>query len=295
MKKLNFLTVALISMLFFVSCGGNSNKEQDDEKDKHFEYPVGPIVQINSENKITGELSNYIKVTDMEYKLEFEQEYNYYNAIVQLKLKFTKSKNVGKDNRVGLNASILDENGVPLNEIKISSYDEKLVSLLKQGGNQEEWITFKSGTSDGIYFDDSLKIVNFFEKVKKATKITVTSEVYSVADNTTNSNSSSTDNSVSTDNSSSNENWDEILNNYEKFAKDYIDYTKKIVALQKKGDDASMTEVATLMPQAMQLNQDAAELGEKLQNAGSDLTSAQMTRYTKILTKFSQAALELSK
>lgn len=299
-KIINLFTFSLLTIYFLVSCGGSKVKE---EKDESFEYPIPPTVTIKAESKISGELSNYIKITDIDYKLEFNREYNQYIAVTQLKLKFVSRKNYPENKEVFLHASVLDESGVPFNEIKMIARDEKIVSLLKQGGNQEEWISFESGPGVRIHFEDSISIVNFFEKVKKATTITVSTEIYTSENNSNSANENNsttgTDNSENTDNavdsnSDSNENWDEALASYEKYTNDYIALVKKMKKLKGKTDNSSVMEYTSLMTDALKLNQDAQEFGTKMEDAKSDLTPTQLAKYMKIQLKLTAAIAELS-
>ena len=80
--------------------------------------------------------------------------------------------------------------------------------------------------------------------------------------------------------SSGGEDWDKILDEYEK-------YVDKTVALYKKaqaGDISAMTEYASLLESAQSLQ-------EKLENAGSDLSTAQAARLSKIAAKMAKAAM----
>lgn len=80
--------------------------------------------------------------------------------------------------------------------------------------------------------------------------------------------------------SSSKENWDKILDEYES-------YCNKLAALSKKamsGDMSAMTEYASLMEQA-------ESLGNKLENAESDMTTAQIARLNKIASKLASSMM----
>lgn len=284
MKKYNYIIIALFSVLFLVSCGGSKKSE---------------TVKVKPENsEISGDLSEYIQVVENEYELADD-----WGAKLSIKIKAIKQMEEADllDKDVELTISLLGENGMPVSgtgELKIDyTTKDKLLSLLKSGKG-EEVILFSSllGDYHADEHGDKVKKFSVYSKLKVVEK--TSSNTSNTVDNSKNNNKEEVKNEEKDEevaSKESNEDWDKILDSYEKFANDYIDYTKKIVALQKKGDNASITEMATLMPKALQLNQDATELGTKLQNASSDLTTAQMTRYTKIMTKFAQAALELSK
>jgi len=284
MKNLSILLV-FVSLVVLTSCGGSKEAKEKTIKVKNV--------------LITGEGNKYIKVVDGTYSLKPVE------ADISLSIKMeTVSKYTGEMSEhttlgnLSMNATDslgggLGDIGLPFSPSSTGDWDKIRTLLTSEPGTQMT-ITFKWS-----YFSSKEKQLYILENMG-GFEITNTDITNPGGQSNSNANSNTkTDNNSDKSNSNSkvtsNENWDEILDKYEKFATDYIDYTKKIVALQKKGDNASITEVATLMPKAMQLNQDAAELGTKLQNAGSDLTTTQMTRYTKIMTKFAAAALELSK
>jgi hypothetical protein len=79
-----------------------------------------------------------------------------------------------------------------------------------------------------------------------------------------------------TDNSS---NWDKVLGDYDKFADQYIKLFKKAQA----GDMSALSEYSSVLEKA-------EKLSSQLENAGSDLTSAQLAKFTKIQTKIANAA-----
>ena len=86
--------------------------------------------------------------------------------------------------------------------------------------------------------------------------------------------------------SSSNSDWDEVLVEYEEFIDNYITLLKK--ATSNPGDMTIIAEYTTYMQQA-------EKLGRKLSGAGSDLTSSQMRKFTKLQTKLMNAAMDLMK
>lgn len=88
---------------------------------------------------------------------------------------------------------------------------------------------------------------------------------------------------IEDDNSSStsSENWDAVLDNYESYIDQYIALYKKAQA----GDMSAMSEYATFMEKA-------AELSEKLSNAKSDMSSAQMSRFVKLQAKLTAGMMQ---
>ena len=88
------------------------------------------------------------------------------------------------------------------------------------------------------------------------------------------------DNSVIS--SSDSEDWDELLTSYEKYVDKYISYVKKAA----KGDMTALAEYPSLMEKAQ-------EFSEKMQNAQSNMSASQWSRYMKITTKMTKAAQEM--
>lgn len=82
----------------------------------------------------------------------------------------------------------------------------------------------------------------------------------------------------------SSENWDDVLNSYEEYIDQYIKLMKKANA----GDMSAVSEYPAMMDKAN-------ELGEKLQNASTTLTTEQMSRFTKLQAKLTNAATEMMK
>ena len=81
--------------------------------------------------------------------------------------------------------------------------------------------------------------------------------------------------------STSSENWDAVLDSYESYIDQYIALYKKAQA----GDMSAMSEYATFMEKA-------AELSEKLSNAKSDMSSAQMSRFVKLQAKLTAGMMQ---
>ena len=78
------------------------------------------------------------------------------------------------------------------------------------------------------------------------------------------------------------EDWDAILDSYEEYVNNYISLLKKA----KNGDMKALSEYPAVMD-------DAQELSEKLQNAKGSMSSSQLSRYTRITTKMTQAAASI--
>lgn len=80
-----------------------------------------------------------------------------------------------------------------------------------------------------------------------------------------------------TPNSSGSEDWDALLDSYEQYVDKYISFAKKV----NNGDLSALTEYTSLM-------QKTNDLGEKMQNAKSEMSASQLARYMKILNKMAK-------
>lgn len=76
--------------------------------------------------------------------------------------------------------------------------------------------------------------------------------------------------------------WDEILDTYEQYINKYVSLMKKAA----KGDLTALAEYPALM-------QKAQKLGTKLENAKSDLSASQLSRYITISAKMLEAIQEM--
>lgn len=74
--------------------------------------------------------------------------------------------------------------------------------------------------------------------------------------------------------------WDEVLDEYEEFVDQYVKFFKKAQA----GDMSALTEY-------MECLESAVSLQEKLEDAESDLSMAQVKRLNKIILKIANAAI----
>lgn len=92
--------------------------------------------------------------------------------------------------------------------------------------------------------------------------------------------SSSASSSTSSTNGKSSADIDKMLDEYEKFVDKYIALMKKA----QNGDVSVMSEYASML-------ESAERLSEELDNCDGDMTSAQLSRYTRITSKMTSAAM----
>ena len=86
---------------------------------------------------------------------------------------------------------------------------------------------------------------------------------------------------ISNTNSSSKNEWDQVLDEYEKYVDQYIKFYKKAM----NGDMSAMSEYVNLLEKA-------EKISDQLKDAQGDMTNAQMKRYLSITQKMSNALLD---
>ena len=235
---------------------------------------------------ITGYISDYIKVENQKYK--FKQ--NGDMATIALKLTLTsRPKNESICHTYeDVKLLPLDEVGGQLptgrGEFKIPDTDLKKIKEMLNNGNigDTKTVTFSWGHYNK-YKDDlaaifnetaSFEIIddNFLEKEEAEEETSTTYQSQAAGNN----------NTASKGTTSTKNDWDQILDEYDNFVDKYISLLKK----SSSGDMSAMTEYLEYMEKAQ-------DLADQLSEAEDDMTSAQMARYMKIMTKMANAASDL--
>lgn len=267
MKKLKYLTVALLAVLI-ASCGGSKD---------------GKSVTLTVETEL-GELSNYMSVTDTEVTIVMNEK-----GSVAASLGFNVTKAVASNFSYSFDVEVLDKNHIKIADLTDLKIEEKYDSdngdlryTLLNGTTRAEMDGYVSDSdwdkisSEGVY----VRIKPDYDSAKYATYkggsiVESSDESSSEVDETADADETT---DVSEANSGDNS-YDEMLDSYEEFVDQYIKLMKKA----KQGDMSATTEY-------MDYLQKAQELGEKMANAKGDLTAKQLARYTKIMAKMAKAA-----
>lgn len=278
MNKVLFSVLMISAMLVLASCGSKKNSEEKEA-----------IVLTPETTHIKGDLSDYFEVVDKEYTVTDD-----WGDMVSIEVKRTDIAydfelegvapygTYGRSvtGNAGFGIEILDENG---NVIDKTSATASGLSGMYSSDDMKEALKLKSGETGTVrwsfHFDDE----------KKPAKFRLTSayeEVNSSESNSgySDSDSSSFDDDAETESSSSSgsEDWDSILDSYEEYVDKYISLAKKAA----NGDASAMSEYA-------ELAEEAQELSSKLSNAKGELSSSQLSRYTKITQKMASAAQQM--
>ncbi len=229
--------------------------------------------------KIKGVLGSCYQVVDKEYSIENNGMFNVLSVEIQRisdNLPFTPQLAGGygdddKSYNVGFGIEMLDKKGSVISTKQATgtgfsgpySSDDviAIINLLKDETGIIRWSVD----------DESLKKLHTF-RITSALK---ENSLFGSSEQTTNDRADD----AAGDNNSSKE-WDSVLDEYEKLADKYISLYKKA----QNGDISAMTDYVGVL-------ESAEKLQTKLEKAKSDLTTAQASRLTKIISKMANAAL----
>lgn len=278
MKKILF-SFATIVVALFSSCSSGSNSK---------------MISPTSTEFTSGELARYIEVEDAPAELTFAEKEGGLVATQYIRLKVTlKLVNDGFKNIDARDINfttllsvatinLVDENGIEVQDLSVKSEDLlKLKKLLTGDEGDTAEIIFEGEFHN---HDDA---PNWFKNTVQFTPylsgdISVERSSNTYYDDDYDSYSDDDDDNDDSYSSSDDEDWDAILDSYEEYVDDYISLLKKA----KNGDMDALSEYPSIM-------EDAQELGDKLQNAQGSMSSSQLSRYTKITNKLTQAAANL--
>jgi hypothetical protein len=252
------LASTVISAIFLTACGGGSKKALQNKS-----------TPLAVESKMSGALSENFEVVNAVLKTEATSYSETTKLLVEIKRTTTKFSfkvedadvcgvSSGKKYTYCITADVLNETGIPVStNLDKYGYDpfEKCLSL---NAGETIWLEFSCRASH----DEAKKVKLISSLVKNAISNT------------------SDENKLSS--SSDSEDWNAVLKSYEEYIDKYIVLLKKA----KNGDASAMTEYVSMMEKA-------TELSEKMQNAGSNLSTSQMTKFLKLQTKLTNAALEM--
>lgn len=251
MKTLLKASIVFVSVL--LSCGGSGSSSEKNES----------VMITPKTTKVSGALGKYFTVVEGEHKFKSEGEYSSFGMLTIS----IKRNNVDFDfepkhiNPFGTNGSEKYHGGVG-----ITVFDETSPILVET-------------PTEGFYSSDDIKSLfnlekgeigyvrwnNYISKFKDAKTFKITS-AFEESNGFKNNNSYS-DNS--TNDSSSN--WDEVLDDYENYFKEY----KKIYKQAMNGD-------ANALSSYMDVLNEANDLASSLESASGELTNKQRKRLFKI-------------
>lgn len=276
MKKYFLIAFAMCLMGIVTSCG---DKEKSGEA----------IVLTPETTAIKGDLGDYFEVIDKEYTLSEGT----FDPVISVEVKRTDAdyafdlngvkpygySGQGITGHAGFGIEILDENG---NLIEKMAATKGGLGGMYSGDDMIEALKLKAGETGivrwSISVNDNQKPAKF--RIISAIDIGDSSDSgYSDSGDDDDDSFSSSDDDDSFSSSSGSEDWDALLDEYENLVDKYIALLKKA----NQGDMSALAEYAGMMEQAQ-------VLGEEMSGAQGEMSSAQWSRYSKILQKMTKAA-----
>lgn len=295
MKKLFVLSMSMC-MLLLASCGGSddaANKETTNKETTNKETVKGQDVNLTpSKLEIEGPLKAYFTVVDKKYIAKNEADTWTPTNMIAIELERTATpfefdyKNYEPVGTWG--QGVLGNYG-----IGIKVYDATNNIIVTKNAN-DSWSCYSSDDlsalkdlGEGESAVVRWKVYDDFAKLDDPNCTFVITSSLEENDPADYSDDEEDDDYYSDDEeededeyyaSSSSSDWDDVLDEYEDYVDDYIAVLKKA----NNGDMTAFSEMGDLL-------EDAQELADELKDAKGDLTSAQLSRYTKILNKMTNA------
>lgn len=247
-----------VSLLLLSACGGNSSQKE-----------TASTTLKPDQTNVKGDLSDYFEVVEKDYEIENNSMFNVIN--VELKrigddLPFDPDRanpfgvngmgEYQEDFHVGFGIEILDEkeNVVFMKQATGSGFDGSYST-----DDIENIIRLKNGETGIVRWSVDDKVM------EKGKTFRITSALKREKGASLNSNKSSSE-------------WDNVLDSYEKYIDQYVKLYKKAQA----GDMSAMTEYASMLEKAN-------DLSSKLNGAKSNMSTAQISRFTKLQSKLISA------
>lgn len=279
MKKSFLLIVCVIALVLgFSSCGGNKSPESNVQEEVLRHDDESKMIPT-SKIELKGEHSDLINipVDSVEIILGFQgldDNEDKYWVMVDMPVENTKTwsqfcaenkKNKGPNYEPkfiydGVGAYFCDADGNKINsDISVYHYDMEDVIASESIKSKEMRVWSKTEGFD--------KMKKLFDKISSIVIQGITLE----SEESDNGGYEITDNNGDND-------WDAILDDYEKYVDDYVALYKKAM----NGDMDALSEYASVL-------EDAQNLSNKLAKGQGSMTSAQVSRYTKITQKMANA------
>ena len=259
------LILSIITSIFITSCGSGDKNVSLKPKT----------------TQLKGDLADYFEVVDKEYKIPIAP--GSFNQIITVEVKrkdkdypfntdkitpFGVSKE-GGEYHVGFGIELLGDNGaVQINNATEGGMggafsSDDVTSLFKLKKGETGYIRWSVNKTDGI---NSFQLTSAIEKVSNAPSAPNAPDI-----------SSTTEKKAS----SGSQNWDNVLNDYDKYVDEYIKFYKKAI----KGDQSALSEYPALMQKATDLQTTLAKAQQD-----NNLSVAQVSRMSNIAMKLVQAS-----
>lgn len=246
------------SLLLLSACTGNSSQKE-----------TASTILNSAQTNVKGDLSDYFEVVEKEYEIEVNSMFN----VINVGLK-----------RIGDDLPFDPDRANPFGVDGMDEYQEDYhvgfgIEVLDEKGNVV-FSKYATGSGfDGPYGTDCIENVIRLKKgetgivkwsvddkvMKDGKTFRITSALKREKGAVSNSNKFSSE-------------WDKVLDSYEK----YIDQYAKLYKKAQAGDMSAMTEYTSMLEKAN-------DLSSKLNGAKSDMSAAQIARFTKLQSKLISA------
>lgn len=241
--------------------------------------------KIEFDEKISGNLSNDLRVVPQEYYVTYEDGSLLLKVLVEKTsyTKYSKAFSVGE-------ISILDGSKVQIYKIELYN-DNGSNPLLEAEYGAKNWITEHLSLTG--YFSDN-RVLDYIKGIKNVLKFRYATLIlnYKYEDNVSSYNSNDKTEYKDNDNDikdidleldrTSENNFDELLSEFESYVDQYIKVLKKA----KSGDLSAITEYPSLFEKAQSLQ-------SSLTNSKDDMSPSQVKKLLKIQKKLIEAAQNL--
>lgn len=292
MKALRILALIAIlsSGMALVGCGDKNKKTESEEV----------TLKLTPEStEISGDMMSCFEIIDREYSVKMEE---ILGGIITVELTRTDMDlpfsldeadiehfgviSSAENIQVGFGIELLDKDGNILDKTSANEgglagpySTEECVALVKLKPGQKGSIRFRvsEDAKDAVKFRITSAYVH-----NDGSSYSDNSDEVEVIDITDDDSDSDVSESKSTS-SNSDTDWDDVLDSYESFSKEYIPFCEKVA-------DGSVTITS---PEYARMMRQSSDFSSKLAGARGDMTPSQWARYMKISGKIAQAAQKI--
>lgn len=239
--------------------------------------PNSVTLKVESE---LGELGNCLAPSEDEVVVRITEE-NEDGENVRFfvsSLAFNVSKSVASNRSFKIKVEVLDENHLKIGELP----DFKIDSKSDHDNGEYDHILATGATR--AQMKEEVENQELWDKIHSQGKyIVLKPNSYAKYAEYNSGFSSNSDNQESTTAASSgSEDWDALLDSYDSYVTQFVSYAKKAA----NGDVTALSEYPALLEKAQ-------EFSGKMNNAQSQMSASQWTRYVEITNKMTQALAEM--
>lgn len=274
MRKMNLMLLAALAVCM-AACGGKSGAGNTTQEAEY----------LTLKTEVQGSIAEFVSFPE-EVKIKISSKKTEDEQVVNLVLPISievKTAFCGDGNAWFHKLSIVDQDYAELLEWKTLEFRGDFISDDEASANGvERYIHMEKGTYRRT-LEETISVQDW-ENICKNGAFLIISDKYSHSGykaytGSSGSTKNNDDSSSTAVDDSGSEDWDSILDSYENYVDKYISLAKKAAS----GDADAISEYT-------ELAEEAQELSSKLSKAKGELSSSQLSRYTKITQKMANAA-----